>query len=63
MEAEERQKTMKAWELTLITWRGHKVDIEGAVPDYKYMCNKPEGKFLKVKQSNRDLMNIWVLIA
>ena len=25
---------------------GCEVDVGGAVPDYKYRCNKPEGEFL-----------------
>ena len=25
---------------------GHKVDVGGAVPDYKYVHNKPESKFV-----------------
>ena len=44
MEAEEREK----WEGlgTPMTSGGHKVDVEGAAPDYKYGRNKPESEFL-----------------
>ena len=37
----------------------HEVDVEGAVPDYKYMCNKPESEFLLVKLGTFGLVNIW----
>ena len=43
------RKTGKAWEHLYITWMtsgGHKVDVGGAVPDYKYRRNKPETEFL-----------------
>ena len=29
-----------------MTSGGHEVDVGGTVPDYKYMCNKPESEFL-----------------
>ena len=29
------------------------------LPDYKYVCNKPESNFLQVEQSTLNFINIW----
>ena len=62
-EAEKRKKEAKAGKTYRVTWDVRWTWVGGgAVPDYKYVCNKLESEFLTFQaEYSRDLVIIWGL--